>query len=148
MTLKGLFLVVLLWLPLCSCRWHKAEYVFLPDGFVGWVRIDYSVKDSPPLPESDGHLVVEVAGEARVKTSTPMLTGISNDRYFYRKGGTTQLLAIASPDGSAEGMVRGLHYTVSQKADPREEEHFRTFFVGDIASFKKAQNEEPNADGH
>jgi hypothetical protein len=131
---------------LTGCRWHKAEYVFLPDGFVGWVRIDYSARDSPPLTEIDGHFVVEVAGEARIRTSNPMLTGIANDRYFYRNGSMTQPLAIASPDSSPEGMVRGLHYVVSEKTDHRDEEHFRTFFVGDLPAFNKARNAEPSVD--
>jgi len=143
MTAKGFFCIALLSLLLSGCRWHKAEYVFLPEGFVGWVRIDYSVKDSPPLPEIDGHFVVEVAGEARARTSTPMLTGIANDRYFYRHGSIEQLLPIASSDSSPDGMVRGLHYVVSQKTDYQGEEHFRTFFVGDLAAFSKAQNAEP-----
>jgi len=50
-----LILAVALLSAVTGCRWQEAEYVVLPDGFSGWVLIEYSVPDAPALPQADGH---------------------------------------------------------------------------------------------
>jgi hypothetical protein len=138
--LAGLLLMLL------GCRWHKAEYVILPEGFTGWAMIEYSVPRAPALAEMDGHFSVEIPTNGRISTSTPMRTGLANDRYYSRTSKGLRQLAIADFDNTTDGEVRALHYATFHKTGVAGERQYRTFFVGTLAAFKIAKSDEPRVD--
>lgn len=46
------------------------ELVLLPDGFVGWVRLDYGVEGAPPLPREGESVVLRFPDDGYLKTSS------------------------------------------------------------------------------
>src|SRR5205814_9601725 len=42
----------------------------IPSGYVGWVRVDYRVATAPPLPREGKYLLVKVARDGSLQTST------------------------------------------------------------------------------
>ena len=81
----------------------------IPDGYVGWLRIDYGVNDahSPgygveralPLPVRDGVVVAEFPASGHLVTSSEMVSGSAADQYFYTAKG--RLTPLSQAKGSA-----------------------------------------------
>ena len=59
----------------------------LPDGYQGWVILDYEVDGAPTLRKENGFYVVQFDQTGRVSTSSSVETGWANDEYFYYKDG-------------------------------------------------------------
>jgi hypothetical protein len=56
----------------------------IPEGFTGWVTIEYEVADAPPLPFEDGHRLFIIPRSGRLETSSPQELGrIVRERYYY-----------------------------------------------------------------
>lgn len=64
----------------------------MPDGYRGWVSVDYDVDGAPPLPIEDGHRVFRYGEDGRLETSSGYEEGWGVDDYFYFDGSTRQLL--------------------------------------------------------
>jgi hypothetical protein len=65
-----------------SCRRSPPpELWIIPKGFVGWLRLDYSVAGAPILPLENGRRVVRMPPEARLQTSTADAGSIVDNRY-------------------------------------------------------------------
>ena len=48
----------------------KPEMWILPNGYVGWLRLDYSVDGAPALPVENGRYLVRMPPTGRMQTST------------------------------------------------------------------------------
>ena len=57
------------------------EKWIIPAGFVGWVRLDYSIKGAPPLPIEDGHYVIRLKRSARLATSSANDPSVDDNEY-------------------------------------------------------------------
>jgi len=63
--------------------------IILPDGYVGWVRVDFELKSAPELDVKNGDTATIVVPESGfVQTSTLMFASLTKTRYlmFYKKG--------------------------------------------------------------
>ena len=69
----------------------------IPEGYVGWVRIDFNVKDAPPFPVEDGFYVVKIPDTGRLRTSLHD-TRTKRDEFYYFADDTKYRLAITSQD--------------------------------------------------
>jgi len=69
----------------CYQRRIPDRYI-LPDGYTGWVKLDYIVKDAPPLPIEDGYRVVRFSADGYAETSSESLRGWASDRFEYANG--------------------------------------------------------------
>ena len=69
-----------------ACLWgppRRPSKYLVPDGFVGWVRIDFRVSDAPPTPIDSGFYVFEIPDDGWVRTSSDIEYGVATDEYYY-----------------------------------------------------------------
>jgi hypothetical protein len=63
---------------------RRPERLLIPQGYTGWVRVDYEVKGAPALPRENNHTLTTIPANGYLKTSSPLETGASsNDEYFF-----------------------------------------------------------------
>lgn len=58
---------------------------YLPEGFHGWVKIEYSVADAPAFPIKDGNMQIVISDSGYAQTSDKLVVGWRRDRYFWLK---------------------------------------------------------------
>ncbi len=73
---------------LCWSAFHnrntrRPDRYLIPQGYVGWVIIEYKVKKAPPLLIEDGHNLYKIPRDGRFLTASPLEDGIASDDYFY-----------------------------------------------------------------
>jgi hypothetical protein len=118
----------------CVPRRRPDRFVY-PAGYVGWVRVDYSVPNAPPLPIEDGCFLIKVPSSGRVQTSTPMDNGAAADEHYYEVDGKRQRLPSAGPRNKR--MIQDGEVGKEQgRAD-------LTFFVGTEAQWKSNPTRRP-----
>jgi len=67
---------------LVGCRRaSKQEVWIIPGGYVGWLRLDYSVKGESPLDMENGRYIIRVPRTGRVRTSTANRPPIIRNKY-------------------------------------------------------------------
>lgn len=103
----------------------------VPDGYVGWVRVEFGIPGAPPVPEERGRYVFRIPTDGVLRTSSPERYGWGNDEYFYDSAAGLQKL----PTGVAEkrlvwGKINGEH----GGADGARQ--YEEFFVGTGQQFK------------
>lgn len=78
-----------------SCRPSKerrpSRYL-IPEGYVGWVRINYRMKGAPALPIEDNYYLFKFPSTGLLETSSDIEYGAANDDYFYYCGDTRRKL--------------------------------------------------------
>ena len=133
-------------------RLHPYMYL-IPRGYVGWIRIDFNVKDAPPLPVAGNYYVVKIPATGHFQTSTADAYGPLSDVYIYECGAERKRLITSQSKetlcriwGNFEGPA-----TLSG-ATPYP---FRYFFVGTREQYQKyefsgenLQNLELEKDGY
>lgn len=63
---------------------RRPSRLLVPEGYIGWVRIDYNLSGAPPLTFEDGHYLLKIPESGFLKTSTAFEGGFSaKDDYFY-----------------------------------------------------------------
>lgn len=101
----AVLLLCLLALTGCEAIWtllrddRRPDRYLIPEGFVGWVRIDYEVDDAAKLDTEDGFNVYRIPPSGHLQTSSGLEEGWATDEYYY-----------LSPSGSRERIypsVRG-----------------------------------------
>jgi hypothetical protein len=69
-------------LLLVSCRRSPPpELWIIPNGYVGWLRLDYGVAGAPILPLDNGRRLVRMPPEARLRTSTENAGSMVDNEY-------------------------------------------------------------------
>ena len=113
---------------------RPASRYLIPDGYVGWVRVEYGVNGAPALPVEDGRVVLRFPADARLQTSSPERFGWAKDEFFYvRDGGLRPLAQTGTAGGgSIWGRLNGEAMTVTGKRQYEE------FFVGSETQFRQA----------
>ena len=105
-------------------RHRPPERYLIPDGFTGWVRVEYRQKNAPPLPTENGHrlLTLDAHGAAATSSSPPI--GHGKDDFFYYAAGRRTPLSNA---GVCKG---GMIWEVQTMVDERSSIPYTRFFVG------------------
>ena len=58
-----------------SGQTQEALYRFLiPEGYVGWIRVDFEVPDAPPLPVEGDFYILKFSNSGRLQTSSRDIT--------------------------------------------------------------------------
>ncbi len=55
----------------------------IPDGYVGWVEVDFGMSEAAKLPVVDGHLLCVIPKQGVLRTSDLVEDGWASDEYFY-----------------------------------------------------------------
>jgi hypothetical protein len=129
------------WVLLREVRVSQTHLI--PDGYTGWVSVEYGVKEAPPLPVEDGRLVFRYDDQGELETSTEFVEGWALDGYYYVAGETRRPLRQGLP--GFHGRIWGNH-TRSQMVTQVDGRTVRTgvstgFFVGTEEQYKTAQQQ-------
>jgi hypothetical protein len=71
---------------LVGCNTRPAERWQIPDGYVGWIVVQYNNPSCAPLPETDGYTLLRVSPKGRLCTSDRQPNGEAFDKYEYLRG--------------------------------------------------------------
>jgi hypothetical protein len=132
-------------------RLHPYQYL-IPNGYVGWIRVDFNVKDAAALPIEGDSYVVKIPITGHFQTSTEDAYGLVGDVYDYECGGTREPLVIAQSKAACRiwGNFQGPATLSDGILYP-----FRYFFVGPKEEYQKyefsgenLQNLEHEEDGY
>lgn len=127
--------------PCCNTRTPDTFYI--PRGYVGWVRIEHSAAGAPPLEQKDGHRLIRIPSNGRLRTSSPLLGGLADDRYYYvDSAGKLEELEINNP-WSPNGRIRARHsiFWVLRKGKQVNRQGHE-FFVGSAEEYKESTKNE------
>jgi hypothetical protein len=84
---------------------RRPNRYLIPEGYVGWVKVYFNVKDAPELSIEDGRYLLKFPLSGILKTSSDIEFGWAEDEYFYYAGDERHSLKIT---GWGEGgMVWG-----------------------------------------
>ena len=70
----------------CQEKQRRPSRYLIPEGYVGWVRINFRVKDAPPIPIEDGRYLFKFPPSGLIETSSDIEYGWAKDDYFYYSG--------------------------------------------------------------
>lgn len=129
----------------CEAIWRvlrddrRPNLYLIPEGYVGWVRIDYEVEGAPELPIEDGFYLLRIPASGHWKTSAGYETGWASDEYYYVDAtGDRERIPATAPDRG--GLI---WREVTGGAQKRNEEDltFIQFFVGPEELAKQQRNQ-------
>lgn len=67
-------------------------YRFLiPDGYVGWIQVDFNIKNADALPAEGDYLVFTIPPSGYLKTPAKYMCGYPQDYYYYSDKSRRQL---------------------------------------------------------
>ncbi len=113
----------------------------IPEGYSGWVRVEFEVSGAPPLPEEAGQSVVKFPADGIFKTSSPEPYGWANDSYYLYSGSEVRPLADSGPQKLIWGKING------EAVGPSGKRKYEEFFVGTEQQFRNQVNAEPEKGG-
>lgn len=132
----------LLGLPACQEEKRKPSRYLIPDGYVGWVRIDFKSKDAPALTTEDGFYLIKFPPSGHLRTSSANEYGWASDEYYYYAGEARKPLKATG--WGKGGMIWGGFTGSLQGADETHE----GFFVGTEEQFNKLGLTNKDENGH
>ncbi len=109
---------------------HSSRFL-IPDGYVGWVRVEFQVSGAPPLPAEGGEYLFKFPPSGLLRTSSSEEYGWAKDHYFYYSEKGTAVLSDTGPENLIWGKING-EATGSQGKRKYEE-----FFVGTEQQFRE-----------
>ena len=109
---------------------HRSSRFLIPEGFTGWVRIEFEVKGAPTAPIEDGEYVFKIPGDGKLLTSSAEQYGWADDHYYYYSDQNVRPIADSGPTAMIWGKINGEAYGASGKRKYEE------FFVGSNQQFK------------
>ena len=129
---------------------RAAVHYVIPDGYVGWLRVDYGVnaahapgygvKESLPLPTQRGTIVVAFPASGHAVTSSEMQYGSAADLFSYCRNGSLVALSQAHDTGMIWSKFNG---RVGGSASQTE-----LFFVGTADEYAKFGNRQDPVPKH
>lgn len=132
-TLKLLLTSVLISLMSCEIRRTPCVYQ-IPDGYVGWVLIEYGQSNYPAIPIIDEKKVFQIGTNGVLITSSHFEEGWATDNYFY-SGNKHQRLAMT--ESGRGGRIWGASTGYSQVQGQKGIE-YQKFFVGDENQYMRS----------
>jgi hypothetical protein len=121
----------------CEREHRRPANIYIPDGYVGWVRLEYEVQGAPEL-ERDFFGPWEYQRfppSGLLQTSSKLHDGAATANYFYYSDSGTQPL----PDEMINGGI--ISWCIVKPDGQRLERDFMTFFVGPKKEYKKHEQE-------
>jgi hypothetical protein len=113
---------------------HPSKFL-VPEGFAGWLLLEYNVKDVEPVPAEDGVQIFKFPASGALSTSSVGPQEGAEDKYYYYSADGS-LHPIPTDYRNGKGMIWGQHEgtrsgVLSQFG----------FFIGTEEQYKKFQNQ-------
>lgn len=123
---------------------RPASRFLIPEGYIGWVKVEFGVSGAPPLPVEGGKCVVRFSPSGFLKTSTPEQSMGGRDSYYYYSDSGTH--ALADRTSGAASLIWGQFH--SQAFGSSGKHTYEQFFVGTEQQFKEQVNPTNQAEGN
>ena len=123
-------ILFLLQLAGCGNTQSDSDVILLPNGYIGWSRVDYGVKGAKPLVKKNGRFVYPIPTSGYLKTSSPPPQTMGSEDFAFAKAGSITKIDV---DATIWGDTIGGPITEKQKAFTH-----RSFFVGTQAQSELA----------
>jgi hypothetical protein len=119
----------------CLAKERRPCKYLIPEGYVGWVRIDYKIKGAPALPIDDGRRILKFPPIGHLETSSEIEYGAAGDEYYYYSDDELRPLAVTDWDGG--GMIWAHSNGRSFDSKNEETSTHEHFFVGTEDEYRK-----------
>jgi len=116
----------------CLKERRPSKY-FIPEGYIGWVRINYLVKEAPPIPIEDGYEVFRFTVSGELNTSSDIAVGQAKDEYYYYSADGKPLDPIVETK-----MIRGHGVINEGNGKEYEIKRYVEFFIGPDEEYRKS----------
>jgi len=127
----ALLLGLALWLGVGARRSSQRSSRFLiPEGYTGWIRIEYEVQGAPPLPLEGGQYVLKIPTDRVLRTSSAEQYGWAKDHYYYYSDQGLRSLPDSGPAALIWGRING------EESGASGRRKYEEFFVGSVQQFK------------
>ena len=124
------------WFTLSARRSSRRSVEFLiPEGYSGWVRVEFEIPGEAPLPVEAGHAVVKIPPSGLLRTSSQEQYGRAQDAYRFYSGTGEGPLPDSGPGKLVWGKMNG---EASGLSGARK---YEEFFVGTEQQFKSQMKE-------
>jgi hypothetical protein len=131
---RALFLALVFVFVFAGCKKARTSHVYeIPQGFTGWVLIEFGRTNCPPITKRDAKLIFQIGKDGRFCTSSAPEFGWAKDAYFYVGKSRTEIPSTVSGRG---GLIWG-GGTGSVQVGSLERT-YETFYVGTEEQFKQA----------
>lgn len=107
----------------------------IPQGYTGWIRIEFEVPGAPPLPMEGGEYVLRIPADGMLRTSSPEEYGWAQDQFYYDSADGLRRIPDSGEASLIWGRINGEALGASGKRKYEE------LFVGTGQQFKN-QNKE------
>jgi hypothetical protein len=119
-----------------GCEKKRTACVYeIPEGFTGWVSIEFGASNCPPLSKRDGKLIVPIGCDGRCCTSSELEYGWAKDTYFFVGKSRSEIRDTGWGGG---GLIWGGSIGSAQQQG-KPERVSENFFVGTEDQFKHAE---------
>jgi hypothetical protein len=61
---------------------HSLRFL-IPQGYIGWIRVEFEAQGAPPLAMEDGEYIVKIPPDGVLRTSSAEQYGWARDHYYY-----------------------------------------------------------------
>ncbi len=130
LTLAGL-IGVGVWLGMSARNSTQRSSRFLiPEGYTGWIRVEFEVPGAPPLPMESGQYVLKIPPGGVLQTSSAEQYGWAKDSYFYYAGQGARPIPDSGPDELIWGKING------EKSGASGKRKYEELFVGTAQQFR------------
>jgi Family of unknown function (DUF6843) len=127
----------LLFVASCDSPHREPSKHYIPDGYVGWLRVEYDVPDAPSIPSDlfDSWEHYKYPPSGLLQTSSKLYGGAASAEYFYYAGDELKPL----PESMNHGGI--ISWCVKRSDGSRLEREFITFFVGPEEVYEKQKSD-------
>jgi hypothetical protein len=109
---------------------HRASRFLIPEGYTGWIRVDFEVRGAPPLPMEDGQYILKIPPGGELRTSSAEQYGWAEDHYYYYSAQGVRSLPESNQAELIWGKINGKESAASGNRKYEE------FFVGTARQFR------------
>jgi hypothetical protein len=110
---------------------HRSSRFLIPEGYTGWIRIEFEVQGAPSLPMEGAQYVLKIPSDGVLRTSSAEQYGWAEDQYYYYSAQGARALPDSEPAELIWGKINGEESGASGK------QKYEEFFVGDAQHFKE-----------
>ena len=111
---------------------HSSRFL-IPEGYVGWVRVEFQVNGAPPLPVEGGEYLIKLPPSGLLSTSSSEEYGWAKDHYLYYSEKGTRILPDTAPGGG--GLIWGK--INGEQTGSQGNRKYEEFFVGTEQQFRE-----------
>jgi hypothetical protein len=120
-----------LWMGVSARHSIRLSSRFLiPEGYTGWVRIEFEVQGAPALPMEGGEFILRISPDGVLRTSSAERYGWAKDHYYYYSAQGVRPLPDSGPAALVWGKING------EGAGAAGKRKYEEFFVGTAQQFR------------